>query len=446
MGAWWNVADSNQSPQSELTNASMRIRNPLPQKFLTTEPGVGGRIKARPEDFLVDELPLYEPEGKGEHLYLGIEKSNVAHGELMSCIRRHFNVSERDIGFAGMKDKVGVTRQTISVLLPPGSPEIPNTDINHQRIKVLWAARHRNKIRLGHLAGNRFSIRIRDVEPSKAPLVLRTLRILEKSGVPNYFGAQRFGYRLNNHLIGAALLRGDWDAMLRHLLGSEGGNFPLYQQPRRELFDKGRVAEAAEQWTAADRSERIASTRLAAGKSKRDACLAVGETSLAFWISALQSAIFNRVLDRRIESNLFAQLIEGDIAFKHATRGMFHVTASEIAGGELPARLASLEISPSGPLWGKDMMQPTGSPGDAEREALAAAGIPAEIILTGKHSPEGGRRPFRVSLRDSSIEAGVDEHGNFIRVAFDLPRGAYATIVMREIMKAEQLDSESADE
>jgi tRNA pseudouridine13 synthase len=424
----------------------MRIINPLPQQFLTTDPGVGGRIKARPEDFLVDELPLYEPEGKGEHLYLGIEKSNVAHGELMSCIRRHFNVSERDIGFAGMKDKVGVTRQTLSVLLPPGSPEIPNVDLQHNRIRVMWAARHRNKIRLGHLAGNRFSIRIRDVEPSKAPLALRTLRALEQSGVPNYFGAQRFGYRLNNHLIGSAMLRGDWDAMLRHLLGSEGGNFPLYQRPRRELFDAGKYAEAAEQWTAADRAERIASTRLAAGKSRKDACLAVGETALAFWISALQSAMFNRVLDRRIESGLFAQLIEGDIAFKHATRGMFRVTAEELAQGGLPARLAALEISPTGPLWGKDMMQAGGTVGEAEREALDAAGLPADLMAVGKHSPQGGRRPLRVGLQNATLEAGVDEHGKFIRVAFDLPRGAYATVVMREMMKAEQFDAESAEE
>lgn len=423
----------------------MRIGNPLPQKFLTADAGIGGRIKVRPEDFLVDELPLYEPEGKGEHLYLGIEKSNVSHGEMISCVRRHFNVSEREIGFAGMKDKVGVTRQTISVLLPPGSPAAPNVDIQHGRIKVLWAARHRNKIRVGHLAGNRFSIRVRDVEPSKATLALRTLRTLERSGVPNYFGSQRFGYRLNNHMIGAALLRGDWDAMVRYLLGSEGGRFPLYQQPRRELFDAGRYAEAAEQWTAADRAERIASTRLAAGKGNKEACLAVGDTALAFWISALQSAMFNRVLDWRIESGLFAQLTEGDIAFKHVTRGMFHITPAELAAGELPARLQSMEISPSGPLWGKDMMQAGGRIGEIEREALQAAGIPEELILHSRHSPQGGRRPLRVPLCNGSIEGGVDEHGHYVRVAFDLPRGAYATIVMREIMKADQIESDGGE-
>ena len=81
---------------------SMRITDPLPQRFLTQTPGVGGRIKLRPEDFLVDEIPLYEPEGTGEHLYLGIQKTNVSHGEMMSCLRRQFGVREFAIGYAGM--------------------------------------------------------------------------------------------------------------------------------------------------------------------------------------------------------------------------------------------------------------------------------------------------------------------------------------------------------
>src|SRR5437870_13191447 len=132
----------------------MGITNPLPQRYLTDNPeasGVGGKIKLRPEDFLVDELPLYEPEGQGEHLYLGIQKTNVSHGELMACLRKHFGVPERAIGFAGMKDKAGITRQTVSVHLLNDPPAV---EIPHARIQVLWALRHRNKIRRGHLAGN----------------------------------------------------------------------------------------------------------------------------------------------------------------------------------------------------------------------------------------------------------------------------------------------------
>ncbi|MCI0365618.1 MAG: tRNA pseudouridine(13) synthase TruD, partial [Phycisphaerales bacterium] len=360
-----------------------------------------------------------------------------AHAELMSCLRRHFNVRDNAIGFAGMKDKVGITRQTVSIHVLDDPPSV---ELDHRRIKVLWGQRHRNKIRLGHLAGNRFSIRIRDVEPTKAPLALRTLQRLGQFGVPNYFGLQRFGYRCNNHLIGAAMLAGEWDDMVENLLGAGDGNFPEYQRQRRELFDAGDYARAAEQWTAADRSERIICSRLAAGKSPREACHAVGETALAFWISALQSAMFNRVLDRRLQEGTLATLREGDLAWKHATRGIFLVTAQEMATGELPGRLTAMEISPSGPLWGTGMMQAAGATSLVEREALQATGLTMESIIGGPHSPTGARRPLRCPLNHPELDAGIDEHGKYIRVAFDLPRGAYATIALREIMKNDHVE------
>lgn len=441
---------SGVAEMSGVTRHSSFIADPLPQRHLTDTSGVGGKIKVRPEDFLVDEIPLYDPDGKGEHLYLGIQKTNVAHGELVACLRKHFGVLERDIGFAGMKDKVGITRQTVSVHV---LSDPPTTDIGHARIHVLWAARHRNKIRRGHLAGNRFSIRIREVDPLKAPIVQRTLRALEQSGVPNYFGSQRFGYRCNNHLVGAALLHGDWKRMLDHLLGTKGGSFPDYQRERRELYDAGKFEQSAGLWTAADRAERIACTALAKGRKNKDAVAKIGESGLSFWISALQSAMFNRVLDWRLEQGLLTSLIEGDLAWKHATAGIFPVTAPELASGELPARLKAMEISPSGPLWGTGMMQPPppdaggeSRVADIEREALQASGIPMELMLNGRRSPEGGRRPLRTILKNPEIESGLDEHGQYIRVAFDLPRGAYATVVLREIMKAADSDNEPAGE
>jgi tRNA pseudouridine13 synthase len=135
----------------------MLIASPLPQRFLTDDEGIGGRIKVRPADFLVEEIPAYEPSGAGEHLYLGVEKMSVAHGELMAAIRKHFGVREKAIGYAGMKDKQAVTRQVLSVHVLEDPPTL---DITHDRIRILWAKRHVNKLRRGHLKGNRFSIRI----------------------------------------------------------------------------------------------------------------------------------------------------------------------------------------------------------------------------------------------------------------------------------------------
>jgi tRNA pseudouridine13 synthase len=413
----------------------VRDIDPLPQRYLTTEPGLGGVIKQRPEDFVVEELPLYEPCGEGEHLYVRIEKTGVSHHEMASWLRRHFNVADSAIGFAGMKDKHAVTRQTVSIHLP-GDPAVPEGDVPHDRIKVLWMTRHTNKIRVGHLAGNRFSIRIRDVDPVKVTVVKRQLAQLEATGVPNYFGRQRFGYRVNNHLLGLALLRADWAALIGELLGTTGSAFPEYQRPRRELFDQGEYREAAALWTPADRNELTVIKALASGRRTRDGTRAVGKTAMSFWISALQSAVFNRVLDRRLEAGALEKLVEDDLAWKHDNGAVFAVTADALVAGDLGTRLERLQISPSGPMWGPGMIRPGPAVDAVELEALKALGLTPESFRTRDCEFKGARRPLRVPVGDPATESGVDEHGAYIRVAFDLPAGSYATVLLREMMKS----------
>jgi tRNA pseudouridine13 synthase len=409
----------------------MRIVNPLPQRYLSGEEGIGGTIKARPEDFVVEELPLYEPCGEGEHLYLRVEKKGVAHSELLSCLRRKFGVPEVALGFAGMKDKVAVTRQTVSVHVLQDPPDL---DLGHDRIRVVWAARHRNKLRLGHLAGNRFCAWVRDVEPIRVSTVKAQLETLRRTGVPNYFGGQRFGYRANNHLLGAFLMRGDYRGLVRELLGTEGSPFPEYQRARRELFDQGRYEEAAAMWTRADRMELTVINALHGRRSERDAVHCVGRTTLNFWVSALQSAIFNRVLDHRIDAGTLTSLVEGDLAWKHDSEAVFLVTAQEMRDDpRLAQRAEALELSPTGPIWGPEMPRPGPAVEELERRALEATDVPVEAFL--RLSQLGARRPLRVPIGNLEVEGGVDGHGGYIRLAFDLRRGAYATVLLREIMK-----------
>jgi tRNA pseudouridine13 synthase len=410
----------------------MCIDNPLPQQYLTQGKGTGGVIKSQPDDFVVEEIPLYEPCGEGEHLYLRIEKTSVSHGELMSCLRRHFHVKEVNIGYAGMKDKAAITRQTVSIHLLDDPPSV---EIDHERINVLWARRHTNKIHRGHLRGNRFSIRIREVDPLSITAVKRCLDQLQQTGMPNYFGFQRFGYRCNNQILGAAIVRKDWQAMLDELLGATGTPFPEYQRERRELYDQGRYTEAARDWAAANRNELIASRSLRGGKSLHGVCHAVGQTPLAFWISALQSAIFNRVLDERLQQGTLLTLVEGDLAWKHDSRSVFAVTAAEMEGDVLARRLERFEISPSGPLCGSGMTRAAGSVDVVEIRALQATGVPLDALMQVGYGVHGARRAMRVPIANVELDSGVDEGGNFIHLAFDLPRGAYATVLLREIMR-----------
>ena len=415
-----------------MTTLGPEILDPRPKRFFTDGEGVGGEIKVRPEDFIVEERPLYELSGEGEHLYLRIRKQGVSHSEMISTLSRTFGVRDRSVGYAGMKDKHAITSQTVSVHLHKDPPSI---EVDHERIEVLWADRHRNRIRRGHLIGNRFSIRIREVDPMRAPYVLRTMNHLEKTGVPTYFGDQRFGYRRNNHMLGAMILNEEWDDAITELLGAKGTAFPEYQRERRELFDAGRIAEAAEQWTAADRAELIAAKTLRRGKDARTAVRAIGSTLPNFWTTALVSAAFNHVLDRRIEDGTIDQLLDGDLAWKHDSRAVFAVTEDMVGSDDLVERLASLAISPSGPLWGAKMTETGGAVALVENEALAATGVTREVIRTATHHPNGARRAFRDHISAIEVDGGMDEHGPYIRVAFDLPRGIYATVALREIMK-----------
>lgn len=415
--------------------------DPLPHRRLLESPTLDGVIKERPEDFLVDELPLYEPCGEGEHLYLGVQKRAMAHSEMLEVLMRHFGVPEEAIGFAGMKDKVAVTRQAVSIHLP--GREAPAVELRNDRLGILWSRRHGNKLRRGHLAGNRFSIRIRKIDPIKAPILWRGLQRLEREGVPDYYGAQRFGYRRNTHRLGRHLLNGDPEAMLAELLGSTSP-FPEHQRRARELFDAGRYAESLPLWGRNDRAERVALNALAQGRSPRAAMKAISPAMRMFWISAYQSAVFNRLLDRRIDEGIFATLIEGDVAYKHMSRGQFTVTRAILDAEDLASRVARFELSPSGPMLGRGMVEPGSPVREWEHEVTAALGVQSEIFSAKELDIEGARRPFRVPVTNTELEGGFDEHGPYIRLAFDLPRGAYATVLLRELLGDRVADGEDA--
>src|SRR4051795_7960338 len=185
--------------------------------YLTHDfPGIGGVIKERAEDFFVQEVPLYEPSGEGEHVYAEIQKVGLTTFEVISRVARALGVPSREIGYAGMKDARAVTRQVLSVA---GTTPEAVMSLRVPDVAVQWAARHTNKLRLGHLRGNRFAIKIRDVEPTGVLKIRPAIDELIRRGMPNYFGEQRFGRRGDNDRLGAALVRGDDRELLAQLLG-----------------------------------------------------------------------------------------------------------------------------------------------------------------------------------------------------------------------------------
>jgi tRNA pseudouridine13 synthase len=412
-----------------------------PPKYLTGDlPPIGGRIKERPEDFLVDEVPLYEPSGAGEHIYMLVEKREISTLHLVRLLASHFGVDPWAVGYAGLKDKHAITRQVVSVHVPGRKIEsFPS--VQHERVQVLWADYHENKLRVGHLKGNRFSIRVRGVDPSRVVVVKKALDRLAGAGVPNRIGEQRFGNLENNHLIGRALILGQAEEVVRLLLAPDPA-YPENLAEARALYARGEHAAALEALPRAARTERSVLGALSRGGSAQKAARQIGGAERSFYVAAFQSAIFNAVLDERLAAGTLAALALGDAAFKHDNGAVFDVDEEAISRGDLAERLARLEVSPSGPMWGVAMKRSAGVVDGLELEALAASGVSLEqLSVPSKRSglrAEGARRPLRVPLTDHDVDAGVDEHGPYIRCVFDLPRGAFATSVLREIMKPER--------
>lgn len=222
-------------------------------------PGCGGVFKATPEDFVVEELPAYEPSGERdcEHLFLWIEKRGRSTQDVAKALARHCGFDEKDVSWAGLKDRNAVTRQYLCAPARFVEPKLDSFQL--EGVTVLRSARHRNKLKGGHLRGNRFWLVVRGVTDAAAGLA--ALEQLVKLGVPNYFGEQRFGVGGDN----------------------------------------------------AERGKRI----LLAGGRHRD------RFERKLFLSAYQSDLFNRVLAQRLAAGTLAMARKGDVLKKNLTGGEF---------------------------------------------------------------------------------------------------------------------------
>jgi tRNA pseudouridine13 synthase len=408
--------------------------------YLTSEfPGVGGVIKQRPEDFFVQELPLYEPGGEGEHVYCEIQKVGLTTFEAINRIADALRVSTRDIGYAGLKDARAVTRQILSI---HGTTPQALMGLRIPNITVQWAARHGNKLRLGHLAGNRFAINIREVNPTDVVKLQPVIETLQRRGMPNYFGEQRFGRRGNNDQLGATLIRGRPEELLHLLLGDPKPEIDDEQTIRaRANFDRNDLDGAMKGYPRSHGLERRILARLVKTGKPGAAVKAVDEKLRRLWVSALQSRLFNDVAAARLQMNALDRVMVGDLAYKHENGACFRV---EDEAAEQP-RAERFEISPTGPLIGYRMTLPEGEPLAIEERAFKSLGLtPGHFRQEGRDRAKGERRPLRVQPKDVQLEGGVDEHGSFITVAFTLPAGSYATVLLRELMKNDAATSSPA--
>ena len=214
----------------------------LTERYLTDGlPGIGGTIKERVEDFLVEELPLYPPSGKGEHTFFEITKTGISTFQAVRVIARALGVPPNRIGYAGLKDAQAITRQVLSV---HGIPPEVVTALVLSNIEVMWAERHNSKLKIGHLRGNRFTIRVRGVDRSALSPCQEILDVIAQRGVPNHYGSQRFGQRGNSAQLGKAVVRRDARGFVHDFLGSPHRGESETVQAARSHFDADEWQEA----------------------------------------------------------------------------------------------------------------------------------------------------------------------------------------------------------
>ncbi len=394
------------------------------ERYLTEcLPGIGGTIKERVEDFVVEELPLYPPIGEGEHTFFEIRKVGLSTFEAIAAVAQALGVSPGRIGHAGLKDAQAITCQVLSV---EGVPPDAVTALDLPGIQILWAERHRNKLKIGHLRGNRFTIRIRQVDRAALPTCRAILDLLIRRGVPNRYGPQRFGLRGDSSDLGKVVVRNDAAGFVRAFLGRPHPNESKVVQEARARFDAGEWREALHLFPRSMADERRAlQVLLHTGGDFQQAYAAVPKPLKVFLLSAYQSALFNRVLDARLST--LDRVFVGDLAMKHPGTSIFRV---EDEAAEQP-RAERFEISPTGPLFGFKMMQAGGRQGELEKMVLQSEGLTLDAFRVGHGiQAKGARRALRFPIHEP--ELWYDEG---VMLRFWLPRGCYATAVLAEIMK-----------
>jgi len=384
-----------------------------PLRYLTEHlPGVGGVIKQTPEDFHVAELPLYEPSGAGTHIYFGLCKRGLPTRGAIERVARAIGCPPGAFGTAGLKDAQAVTEQTVSVEHLSDSQIRVLEAFDAGAVRVTWVSRHTNKLKMGHLAGNRFDIRIRGVAAEQLAAAGDILEVLQSRGVPNYFGEQRFGQRGDNWRLGAAAVGARLDEFVGILLGQpgEGDSPPI--RAAREHFEAGRFDDALKAWPSRYRNERSALAAWIRSAGEATPAFAATDKFLKrFSIAAYQSHLFNRIVDRRIDE--IDTVSRGDLAKKTDSGGVFLV---EDEATDKP-RAAQFEISPTGPLFGYRVRLAEGVPGRIEQEILDDASLTVDDWRrAGAHKVKGTRRALRFGIDDADITAGEDDAGSFLRV------------------------------
>ena len=350
--------------------------------------------KAKPEDFVVNERLEVDFTGEGEHLWLHIKKSGINTAYLAKLLSEWADIPLRDVGYSGLKDRQALTTQWFSLRLPkkqkPDSDFAPVDIKEHETVKIIAEHWHNKKLNRGTHNANQFVITLRDIEFAKDQTlgdkssVEQHLQTISKTGVPNYFGPQRFGFGGNN---------------IREALN-------LFARP-------------------------LKSTSSAKKKNKRKS--AVREQN-SMELSAARSLIFNQILAARVQDGSWNTGLNGEVFNLNGSGSIF---ASEHMDETLQARLASGDIHPTAVMWGTGNNKVAGEAAELENTVVQQDALLA-ALATGLEQREvkAQRRALRLPVEDLSWRWADEQDGEQTLVlSFTLTTGSFATSVLASVVE-----------
>ncbi len=284
------------------------------------------QIRTSVQDFQVEEIPAYELTGSGDHAWLWLEKSGLSSPQMISLLCDNLRFRPSDCGLAGQKDRWALTRQYVSI---PGRLATAASGLEVNGLKVLSVTMHKNKLKTGHLKGNRFILTLRAAVPFTADdcsKVAERLATLSKEGFPNYYGPQRFGHDGNTLHDGLRLLH---------------DRLPKNHWPENQTRTLKRLA-----------------------------------------LSAVQSAVFNLVVANRVENGTVGNAQPGEVVIRKGGIKPF----------VLPEGTDPTDYVPAGPMHGPEMVAATGAVAESEMQCLQILGLKPGDFLKFAKLTTGTRR------------------------------------------------------
>jgi tRNA pseudouridine13 synthase len=334
-------------------------------------------FKQSPADFVVKEQNLYEFSNDGEHVVYYVRKKNLTTWELLAIIAKYLNIKSKELGYAGLKDKNALTYQYISIHKNHAQKM---QDFSHENIKIIASTYHNNKLKIGHLKGNSFFIRLKKVSPLENKKLQEAINWIAKNGMPNYFGQQRFS-------------TGNTDKAKAMLDGS----LKVRDKKERTFLLNAYQSDIFNAWLV----KRVEISKLIEGFEPKQL-----KELLPFTLQTLQSL--------KTQTQFF-KLLEGDLMMHYPHGKVFELDSVE--------RFVQKDVAPTGPLFGKKMTAPSKLALEIEKDYEQSL-------------PVNGARRYAWIFPDI-IDYKYKEELEHFEINLVLPKGCYATVFIEMLKNGE---------